>query len=166
MVKVHHNGTWYPLSGKQIYRNGSWITLKDWDRIRYGTSWYYLGDMASAEYERDGAGWFPAAIRLDNYLCEADVDYDPETGEPTFSNYRWVLMSTDYGSRNACLDPGDEYPQWRWYTLGPTMDFSVEVDPSTGALIGPGDGLWNGRLTLPEPGYDWYMESVSIISVA
>ena len=169
MVKVYHNGAWYPLSGNKIYRDGTWITLKDLDLLRYGGVWYYLGDIGAEDYEQDSAGWFPAGIRLDSYLCDADVDYDPGTGDPVFSNYRWELMSTDYGVRSPGLDPGIEYPQWRWYTVGEqgnNWDFSIEVNPSTGQIVGPGDGLYNGRMTLPEPGYDWYMESVTVISIA
>lgn len=168
MVKVYHNGTWYPLSGKKIYRGGAWITLQDRDRLRSGDAWHPLGDIGEARFSRDAAGWFPITAKVENYLCCADEDYDPETGDTILSNYSWELMSTDCGVRSPGLDPGSEYPQWRWYTVGEegnNWDFSIEVNPSTGAIVGPGDGLYNGRLTLPEPGQDWYMDSVSIISV-
>ena len=169
MVKVHHNGSWYPLSGKKIYCGGAWITLKDWDRLRSGGCWYPLGNIWGPEFDQDGAGWFPVTVRVENYLCCADEDYDPVTGEPIISNYRWELMSTEYGVRSPGLDPGSEYPQWRWYTVGEegnNWDFSIEVNPYTGAIVGSGSELHNGRLSLPEPGAGWYMDSVSIISVA
>ena len=51
MVKVGHNGAWYPLIGKKIYGGETWITLKYRDRIRYGGQWYPLGSIDEAEFE-------------------------------------------------------------------------------------------------------------------
>ena len=169
MVKVHHNGVWYPLIGKKICSGGTWITLKYRDRIRHAGNWYPLGTVEEAEFDRDPGGWFPLTVEIRTYICDADVEYDPNTGEESCSNYRWELMSTEYGVRSPGLDPGSEYPQWRYYTVGEpgdSWDFSIQVDPATGAIVGSGDDLHNGRLTLPEPGSGWYMDSVNIISIA
>ena len=168
MIKVYRNGSWYPLSGKKIYRSGNWITLKDWDRFRFNGIWYRLGDVEEVEVDRDAGGWFPLSVEIRNYVCEADIEVDEETGDETFSNYRWELISTEYGLHNPELDSGDEYAQWRYYTVGEPgscYDFSIEVNPATGAIVGVGNGLYNGRLTLPAPGRDWYMDSVSVISI-
>lgn len=168
MVKVYHNGAWYPLMGKKVYTGGAWITLKYRDRIRSGGCWYPLGNVAEAEFDRDSAGWFPLTVEVENYICDADVVYDPNTGDESYSNYRWERMSTEYGVRNPELDPGPECPQWRWYTVGEqgnNWDFSIEVNPVTGVIVGTGDGLHNGRTGLPAPGQEWYMDSVSVISV-
>ena len=169
MVKVCHNGAWYPLIGKKIYTGGTWIALKYRDWIRHAGNWYPLGSIEEAEFDRDPYGWFPVTVKVENYICDADVEYDPNTGDETYSNYRWQLMSTEYGVRSPGLDPGGEYPQWRYYTVGETgnsYDFSIQVDPATGAIVGSGDDLHNGRTMLPAPGQEWYMDSVSVISVA
>ena len=168
MVKVYHNGAWYPLIGKKIYGGGTWITLKYRDRLRYGRQWYPLGNIDEAEFDRDAGGWFPLTVEIRNYICDADVTYDSVTGDESYSNYRWELVSTENGVRAPGLDPGIEYPQWRYYTVGEpgnSYDFSIEVDPSTGAVVGVGSDLYNGRITLPAPGQDWYMDSVSVVSI-
>lgn len=168
MVKVYHNGAWYPLIGRKVYGSGAWITLKYRDQIRYGGHWYPLANIEEADFDRDAGGWFPLAVEVRNYICDADVNYDPVTGDESYSNFRWELMSTEYGVRAPGLEPGPEAPQWRWYTVGEqgdNYDFSIEVDPATGDIVGTGDGLYHGRTALPAPGQEWYMDFVSVVSV-
>ena len=78
-------------------------------------------------------------------------------------------MSTEIGIRAPGLDPGPEYPQWKWYTVydgdgNPAYDFSVQVNKG-GDLVGVGD--FPGRATvgsLPEPGPDWLYEAYAVLA--
>lgn len=164
MIWVYHNGVWQYLYGKKIYHAGSWHTLKAGDLFRHNGVWYPIGQPVP--YMSDQYGSFPVYVGLKTYECTADTSEDPDTGDTTYSNWRWELISTEKATRAPGLENAAEYPQWRYYTLGPTQDFSVEVNTLNGHIIGVGGDVYHGQITEPPPpaaGPDYYMDTVTYV---
>lgn len=168
MILVYHDGTWQYLYGKQIFHNGAWYTLKAADMFRHLGSWHLIGEPEP--YTSDQYGSFPVKVGLKTYECTADETIDPDTGDPVYTNWRWQLISTETAERAPGLENPAEYPQWRYYTAGEQgqspFDFSVEVDTTTGHIIGVGADVHNGQLAAPPPpaaGPDYYMDTVTFV---
>ena len=125
----------------------------------------------SGEPSSDGHGnLFPPRLSVAWHWCDAaQVDYDWETGEDVYSDFYWWQSEYFVAEHNPALDPGEEYPQWRWYSYRDSewtgYSFSVEVDPATGAVIGIGDPGDPYCLNLPEAGMDTYAMPAWLVSV-
>ena len=168
MVYMYHNGVWRKMSGSKVYHNGAFVTLKGTDKLRHDGVWYPLDDQTLPDptYSSDQYGKFPAMVELITYECTADETTDPDTGDPVYSNWRWEFLSRDIAERAPTLENPAEYPQWRYYTLGPGQDFSVEVDPQTGHIVGSGADLHNPQSNAPPPpaaGIDYYMDTITAV---
>lgn len=168
-VYIYHAGSWYPLAGQTVRHAGSWHQLNWYDKLRHGGIWYPLGadpGPVVPPYTSDEYGWFPRAVGLRQYECTADTTEDPVTGETTYSNWRWELINDEIAAHAPGLENPAEYPQWRYYTLRPTQDFSVEVNTSTGYIIGYGSDLHKPQGSAPPPpaaGLDYYLDMVTYI---
>ena len=172
MVYMYHDGVWYKMSGKKAYHTSAFVSLAGTDKLYHSGVWYPLDDpiYVDPRYSSDQYGKFPAALRVVTYECTADTEEDPDTGDTIYSNWRWELMSSETALRAPALENPSEYPQWRYYTIGEQgqspFDFSVEVDTTTGHIIGYGNDLHNPQGNSPPPpaaGIDYYMDTVTRI---